>query len=97
MTQCNAQDDSTCHYCCFSHLCNAGFDFSLEIYFLPVCPIDFPLRGFETFGGDENGVKIGGMVKKECPRGTFSSSGSQVRAANSQISARILSEMPERS
>ena len=77
ITQCNQQEDSTCHYCCFSHLCNAGFDFSLEMYFLPMCPINFPLIGFEVFGGNENGVKIGGSVRQDCPDGTFSSSGSQ--------------------
>jgi len=24
LTQCNQKADSTCHYCCFSHLCNAA-------------------------------------------------------------------------
>ena len=42
-----------------------------------MCPINFPLIGFEVFGENENGVNIGGSVRQDCPHGTFSSSGSQ--------------------
>ena len=83
-TQCNTEgvEHSTCHHCCFENLCNAGYDFTIDIYnAIPKCPIngDLPVNDYTITGrSSENSVQIGGSIRKSCPSGTIYASNQHI-------------------